>query len=80
MEEAQKIGRILVEEGLVACANIVPEIQSIFSWEGQVTEEREALLILKSVKESFESIEAKVKALHSYDVPEIIALADRCRF
>jgi periplasmic divalent cation tolerance protein len=73
-EEAQKIGRILVEEGLVACANIIPAVRSIFRWEVQVTEEQEALLILKSVSEVFDSLEAKVKAHHSYDVPEIIAL------
>lgn len=73
-EEAQKIGRMLVEEGLVACANIIPAVRSIFRWEGQVTEEQEALLILKSVSEAFDSLEAKVKAHHSYDVPEIIAL------
>lgn len=73
-EEAQKIGRILVDEGLVACANIVPNIRSIFRWEGKVTEERETLLILKSVSTAFESIEAMVKTHHSYSVPEIIAL------
>ena len=74
VEEAQKIGRILVDAGLVACANIVPSVQSIFRWEGQVTEEQETLLILKSVSEAFESLEAKVKSHHSYSVPEIIAL------
>ena len=73
-EEAQKIGRILVEEGLVACANIIPAVRSIFRWEGQVTEEQEALLVLKSVSETFDSLEASVKAHHSYSVPEIIAL------
>lgn len=73
-EEAQSLGRILVQEGLVACANIIPAVRSIFRWEGQVTEEHEALLVLKSVSEIFESLEAKVKAHHSYSVPEIIAL------
>jgi periplasmic divalent cation tolerance protein len=73
-EEAQKIGRLLVEEGFVACANIIPAVRSIFRWEGQVTEEQETLLILKSVSEGFDSLAAKVKAHHSYDVPEIIAL------
>jgi len=73
-EEAQKIGRILVEDGLVACANIIPAVRSIFRWEGQVTEEQEVLLVLKSVSEAFDSLEATVKAHHSYSVPEIIAL------
>ena len=74
VEEAQKIGHILVDEGLVACANIIPAVRSIFRWEGRVTEEEEALLILKSVSEVYDSLEAKVKAHHSYSVPEIIAL------
>ena len=73
VEEAQKIGRILVDEGLVACANIIPAVRSIFRWEGRVTEEEEALLILKSVSEVYDSLEAKVKVHHSYSVPEIIA-------
>ena len=73
-EEARKIGRLLVSEGLVACANIVPKVQSIFRWEGKVVEEAETLLIVKSVADAFESLETKVKAHHSYDVPEIIAI------
>ena len=73
-EEAGKIGRLLVSEGLVACANIVPKVQSIFRWEGKVVEEEETLLIIKSVDDAFESLETMVKAHHSYDVPEIIAI------
>jgi periplasmic divalent cation tolerance protein len=73
-EEAKKLGHILVEEGLVACVNLVPKIQSIFSWEGKVVEEQECLLILKTVDDVFHSLEATVKAHHSYEVPEIIAL------
>ena len=73
-EEAGKIGRLLVSEGLAACANIVPKIQSIFRWEGKVVEEAETLLIVKSVTDTFESLEKMVKAHHSYDVPEIIAI------
>lgn len=73
-EEARKIGRLLVNEGIVACANIVPSVRSIFRWEDQVVEEHETLLILKSVTEAFDSLEAMVKAQHSYTVPEIIAV------
>ena len=73
-EEAQKIGRLLVEKGVAACANICPTVKSIFRWDGQVVEEQESLLIVKSVADSFESLEAMVKAHHSYSVPEIIAL------
>ena len=73
-EEAQNIGRLLVEAGLAACVNLIPSVRSIFRWEGKVTEERETLLIVKTVAESFNSLEAMVKAHHSYSVPEIIAL------
>ena len=73
-EEAEKIGRALVEAGLIACANILPGIRSIFFWEGKVTQEQECLLLLKSRGELFEAITVAVKSLHSYTVPEIIAL------
>ena len=74
IEEAKKISRALVEEKLIACANIVSGIQSIFWWEGKVDEANETLLILKTKKSLFKKIVMKVKSLHSYDVPEVIAL------
>lgn len=73
-EEAGKIGRALMEERLAACINIVPEITSFFSWQGKLEEEREALMIVKTKASLFPSLVERVKALHSYTVPEIIAL------
>ena len=73
-EEAKNIARELVNRKLVACANIVLGIQSIFWWEGKADESMEVLLILKTKKSLFKKVEAAVKALHSYKVPEIIAL------
>lgn len=73
-EEACKIGKTLVEERLVACANIIPKIRSIFSWKGEVCDENEVSMILKSKGSLFQQIKERVKTLHSYDVPEIIAL------
>ena len=73
-DEARNISRILVGDKLAACVNIVPKVFSLFQWEGKVTEEHECLLIVKSVTEMFDSLVAKVKAVHSYSVPEIIAL------
>ena len=73
-EEAQNISRVLVGENLAACVNIIPKVRSIFQWEEKVTEEHECLLILKSVTDVFDSLVAKVKAHHSYSVPEVIAL------
>jgi len=73
-EEAARIGRAAVEAHLAACANILAGIRSIFRWEGKVSDERETLLLLKSRSHLFEDLAATVKRLHSYQVPEIIAL------
>lgn len=72
--EAKSISYKLVEDGLVACVNIIPTVQSIFQWEGKITEEQECLLILKTTANAFRALEASIKASHSYSVPEIIAL------
>lgn len=73
-EEAAKIGIALVDEHLAACVNIVPEIRSLFFWEGKVQDEQETMLICKSRLTLMEKLVARVKALHSYTVPEVIAL------
>jgi periplasmic divalent cation tolerance protein len=73
-EEATKIGTALVEEHLVACVNIVPEVRSLFFWDGGKQDEPEALLICKSRRSRMEQIVARVRSLHSYTVPEVIAL------
>jgi periplasmic divalent cation tolerance protein len=73
-DESEKIGRALVEEKLVACANIVPSIRSIYHWQGKICDDKETLIILKTKKELFEQIEQRVKELHSYEVPEIISM------
>ena len=73
-EEAEKIARKLVEDKLIACANIIPAVQSTFFWDGKVCEENEALMIMKSKRDLMKRIIAAVKSLHSYSVPEIIAL------
>jgi len=73
-EEALKIARALVEERIAACANLISPIRSIYRWEGKVWDEKEWLLILKTQREKFQKLEERVKALHSYSVPEIIAL------
>ena len=73
-DEAKKIGHILVEESLVACCNIVQSVESIFRWQGKVLIEQEALMICKTREELFNTVEKRVRQLHSYEVPEIIAL------
>jgi periplasmic divalent cation tolerance protein len=73
-DDAARIGRTLVEERLAACANVVPAIRSIYRWQGAVADEAEALLVLKTVRERFPAVERRVRELHSYEVPEVIAL------
>ncbi len=71
-EEASRIGRTLVEEKLVACVNIIPRIRSIYWWQGEVCDDEEVLLIMKSATSKYPLIQDRIRALHSYEVPEII--------
>jgi len=73
-EEAEKISKVLVEEKLAACVNILSGVKSYFWWEGKVDEADEHLLIIKTSVEKIERLIEKVKELHSYSVPEIISL------
>ena len=75
--EAEHIGRTLVEERLVACANVVGPIRSIYRWEGKVEDAGEHLLILKARAADVPAVEARVHGLHSYSVPEVLALPVR---
>ncbi len=72
--EATSIATVLVEKRLVACVNILPSVRSIFRWEGKVAEESECLLMAKTVNSVFDQVASTVKSLHSYSVPEVIAL------
>lgn len=76
-EEARRIGTILVEERLAACANILGPIKSIFWWQGELCEEGEAALILKTREELVAKLTARVKQIHSYDCPCVVALEIR---
>ncbi len=73
-EEAEMIASSLVGEKLAACVQLVGPVRSIYRWQDEVHDEEEWLLLIKSNAALFESIEAWVRALHSYDTPEIIAL------
>ena len=72
--EARRIARALLERRLVACANIIPGVESHYWWEGKVDHAREWLLVMKTRRDQFRAVELAVKQLHSYQVPEIIAL------
>lgn len=71
---AALIARALVESRLAACANIINSIRSIYTWQGKVQDEQEVLMIVKTRRDLFDGIKSKVNELHSYEVPEIIAL------
>lgn len=73
-KQAAAIADGLLKAKLIACANIIGGVQSLFTWQGKVDRAKEALLILKTKKSAFNKLAAKVKTLHSYQVPEIIAL------
>jgi len=73
-EEALKIAHALIEERVAACVNLVSPIRSIYRWEGKVWNENEWLLIIKTQMLRFDDLEKRVKSLHSYSIPEIIAL------
>ncbi len=74
LELARQIARALVEAREAACVNIVPGIRSIYRWEGKLCDDGEFLLLIKSSAERFEAIRDRIQQMHSYKVPEIIAL------
>jgi periplasmic divalent cation tolerance protein len=71
---AQKIASALVNSNEAACVNIVPGIRSVYRWEGRLCDEAESLLIIKSTLDKFDAINARIHSLHTYKVPEVIAI------
>lgn len=72
VDEGKELARVVVTKKLAACVNIIPEITSIYEWDGKIEESSEALLIIKSKKEYLERLSDLILEKHSYDVPEII--------
>jgi len=73
VKESEKIARLLVEEKLAACVNVA-EVNSYYRWKGEFCEDNEALLIIKTEKSRVDKIIERIKEVHSYELPEIIAL------
>ena len=73
-EEATAIGELIVKERLAACSNIIPSMKSIYWWEGSIEKDNEAILLLKTLEENVDKLIDRVKKVHSYNNPCIIAL------
>ena len=73
-DNAAEIARALVEERLAACASIVPGVRSIYRWAGRIADDAEWLLVIKTERTRFAALEARVRTLHAYTVPEVIAV------
>jgi periplasmic divalent cation tolerance protein len=73
-EEAKKIARHIVEQQLAACVNIVPKVESVYRWQGKVESSTECLLLIKTTAEKFPNVRNAIRELHSYDLPECIAI------
>ena len=73
-EEASRIAEVLVSERLAACVQFLPEIQSVYRWQGEVARESEVLLLAKTTLDRFDELDRAVRENHSYETPEIIAV------
>ena len=73
-QEADRIANTLVAEMLAACVNVLPGVTSVYRWEGEVQRDQEWLLVVKTTREVLDDLVRRVQAIHSYDLPEIIAL------
>ena len=73
-EEAARLADLLIGAHLAACVQILPEMESVYRWEGKIERQAEILLLAKTTRSKFEELEREVRALHSYETPEIIAL------
>jgi periplasmic divalent cation tolerance protein len=73
-EEAAKIARALVEKKLAACVNVMPAVRSFYRWKDVIEDEQESLLVIKSSRALFNDLRVEIERLHSYEVPEVIAV------
>ena len=74
LEDAPALAETLVQEDLCACVNIIPNILSVYRWQGDLISDQESLLVMKTMGKIYDRLEARVKELHPYEVPEIICL------
>jgi len=73
-DEATRLAEMVLEEHLAGCVQILPEMESVYRWQGKIERQREILLIAKTTQSKFQELERQVRVSHSYDTPEILAL------
>jgi periplasmic divalent cation tolerance protein len=74
IEDARKIAHSLVKDKIVACVNIIPKVESVYSWKGKIENDSEVILIAKTVDQNVKKAIQKIKSLHTYELPDIIVL------
>jgi len=74
IDKATLLAKTIVEEGLVACANIIPTVRSIYTWKGKIEDDEESMMFIKTRTELLEKLTLRIKELHPYEVPEIISM------
>ncbi len=74
VRQAKRIARALLDQRLAACANLITPIRSLYRWQGKIAEDRECLMVIKTTRGQFDALRACVEKLHTYSVPEVIAL------
>jgi periplasmic divalent cation tolerance protein len=75
LDEANRLGKTLVQERLVACATLIPAVESIYSWKGELETNNETMLMLKTDSHSLDALEARLTQLHSYETPEFLVIS-----
>src|SRR5215813_2744969 len=73
-EQAERIAQAVVSEKLAACVNVLPGVRSCYVWEGKLTWSDEVLMLVKTTRGRFDQLQDRIKAMHSYEVPEIVAV------
>ncbi|HEV2689681.1 MAG TPA: divalent-cation tolerance protein CutA [Bryobacteraceae bacterium] len=73
-DEGEQIARRLIEKKLAACVSVLPDVRSVYRWQGAISDELETMLVIKSNRALFDELRAEIAKLHSYEVPEIIAI------
>ncbi|MCB1065105.1 MAG: divalent-cation tolerance protein CutA [Verrucomicrobiae bacterium] len=72
--EARQIGTQLVDLQVAACVNLIPQIESIYRWKGEIKSETEVMVLIKTTQNNYRELEARIQELHPYDMPEVIAV------